>query len=227
MPVLTATGAGVRHRRRWLFRDLDVTVEPGDLVAVVGPPGSGRTTVLLALARRFRLTTGTVEPPGVAALGHVPGVTGPELVLTVAEHIRERFDLLGLPVKDVPLYGLDPAARGWELSPYERQLLGLVLARLEDPRVIALDDVDEGLDAAERDQLRQILRDLTATGVAVVVTTREAPADENATVIRLGTHPAPSPSPEPSPSPSPDPVAEPESEDAMNTVDDEPGEVAR
>ena len=50
MPVLTAAGAGVRHRRRWLFQDLDVSVEPGEIVAVVGPPGSGRTTVLLALA---------------------------------------------------------------------------------------------------------------------------------------------------------------------------------
>ena len=65
MPVLTATGAGVRHRRRWLFRDLDVTVEPGELVAVVGPPGSGRTTVLLALARRFRLTSGKIQIAGI------------------------------------------------------------------------------------------------------------------------------------------------------------------
>ena len=53
MPVLTAAGAGVRHRRRWLFRDLDVGVEPGEIVAIVGPPGSGRTTVLLALSHRF------------------------------------------------------------------------------------------------------------------------------------------------------------------------------
>ena len=60
MSVLTAHGAGVRHRGRWLFRDLDVTVEPGELVAVVGPPGSGRTTLLLALADRFRLSAGKV-----------------------------------------------------------------------------------------------------------------------------------------------------------------------
>jgi ABC-2 type transport system ATP-binding protein len=184
MAVLTATGAGVRHRRRWLFRDLDVRIEPGELVAVAGPPGSGRTTVVLALARRFRLTTGTVEIDGRAALGHVPGVTDPEPVFTVAEHVRERFDLLGRPAREVPLYGLDPAARGWQLSPYERQLLGLVLAQLEDPRVIALDGVDDGLDAAERDRLWQILRDLASSGVAVVVTAREISADD-VTVIDL------------------------------------------
>ena len=189
MPVLTATGAGVRHRRRWVFRDLDVTVEPGELVAVVGPPGSGRTTLLLALAQRFRLTTGTVHVDGRAARGHVPEVTGPEPVCTVAEHIRERLDLLGRPASaaaDVPLLGLDPSARGWELSPYEKQLLGLVLAKLEDPQLIALDGPDDGLDAQERSSLWQILRDLAKSGVAVLVTAREIIADEDITVVRLG-----------------------------------------
>src|SRR5689334_392114 len=107
MPVLTARGAGVRHRRRWLFRDLDVTVEPGDLVAVVGPPGSGRTTLLLAMARRFRLSAGEVRLTGRAALGHVPEVTAPEPAFTVADHVRERLALLGRSRREsANLYGL-------------------------------------------------------------------------------------------------------------------------
>src|SRR3954470_4472578 len=118
MPVLTATGAGVRRRRRWLFRDLDVAADSGEIVAIVGPPGSGRTTVLLALARRFRLSAGRVDIRGTAALGYVPGVSEPESVLTVAEHVRERCLLTGRrPGGEVAWHGLDPRARGWELSP--------------------------------------------------------------------------------------------------------------
>src|SRR5689334_12274030 len=94
MPVLTASGAGVRQRRRWLFQDLDVTVEPGEVVAVVGPPGSGRTTLLLSLAGRFKLSAGRVVVDR-AALGYVPSVTEPEPVFTVSQHIRERRALLG------------------------------------------------------------------------------------------------------------------------------------
>src|SRR4051794_18673284 len=115
MPVLVATGAGVRHRRRWLFRDLDVTVEPGDLVAVVGVPGSGRTTTLLSLAGHFRLSAGKVELTGPAAVGYVPDVEQPEPVFSVAEHVRERLALLGRPTRDARpviaegLFGLDPA----------------------------------------------------------------------------------------------------------------------
>src|SRR5262245_21716538 len=111
MAVLSAHGAGVRHRRHWLFRDLDVTVEPGDVVAVVGPPGSGRTTTLLALARRFRLSAGRVEAAGPIALGQMPGVSEPEPVFTVADHVRERSALLG-GGRSVPLGGGRPALLG-------------------------------------------------------------------------------------------------------------------
>src|SRR5690349_6572758 len=128
MPVLTATRAGVRHRRRWLVRDLDLRVGAGETVAVTGPPGSGRTSTLLALAGRLRLTTGRIDFGGTASLAHVPGVTDPEPVFTVREHVAERLALLGRPPRTASLHGLDPDLRGRDLSPYQRQLLGLSLA---------------------------------------------------------------------------------------------------
>jgi ABC-2 type transport system ATP-binding protein len=213
MPVLTASGAGVRHHRRWLFQDLDVSAEPGEIVAITGPPGSGRTTVLLALARRFRLSAGQVT--GSASLGWVPGVTSPEAVLTVGEHVRERLLLLGRSTREadrVPLLGLDPATRGYALSPYQRQVLGLVLARLENPQVIALDAVDEGLDAAESGQLWALLDAIAADGIAVLVTGREIDPDRVSTTVRLGAEPAEPAEPAvPAPGPAAEDVEEEES----------------
>lgn len=202
MPVLTARGAGVRRRRQrrhrdrdpWLFRALDVSVEPGDLVAIVGPPGSGRTTVLLALVRRFRLGAGRVELGGRASLGYVPDVSTPESVFTVTEHVRERLMLLGRSRSEaagVELHGLDPQKQGHDLSPYEKQVLGLLLAELAAPAVIALDGYDDGLDSRERDALWQLITDLTTRGIAVLVTAREIDPSRVTTVIRLGDDPAP------------------------------------
>ena len=199
MPVLTVTGAGVRHRGRWLFRDLDATAERGELVAVVGVPGSGRTTVVLALAQRFRLSAGQVELSGPAALGHVPDVEQPEPVFSVAEHVRERLALLGRPAGEASgaeLYGLDPALKGWQLTPFQKQLLGLALARLAEPALIALDGLDDGLDSVEQAELWRVLGELAAAGVTVVMTAREVDPERVATVIRLGDPQAPAGPPE-------------------------------
>jgi ABC-2 type transport system ATP-binding protein len=225
MPVLTATGVGVRRHRRWLFRDLDVAADPGDIVAIVGPPGSGRTTVLLALARRFKLSAGSVA--GSAALGYVPEVTSPEPVLTVLEHVRERLLLVGRSPRqaaEVPLLGLDPALKGYQLSPYQRQVLGLVLARLENPRVVALDGIDEGLDHRESASLWALLADLAAEGIAVLVTAREVDPARVSTSIRLGgTAEAPPAAPPAGPCPADEPAAHrPETEDGP-VAHDRPG----
>ncbi|MFG1604331.1 ATP-binding cassette domain-containing protein [Actinoplanes sp. NPDC049265] len=249
MSVLIAEGVGVRHRRRWIVRGLDAVVEPGELVALTGPPGSGRTTALLALAGRFKLSAGKIHTPagtppsardsdtpapdappaadadpvdgtpidvvpdeaapgdagrdeagtvgpmrrGVA-LAYVAGVNDPEPTATVAEHVRERLALLGhrrrrfgrrRELPSVPLLGLDPDLRGRDLTPYQRQLLGLVLARMENPAVIALDDWDAGLDEAERWRLRQIFTDLTTEGIAVIITARTVACDLTTHVINL------------------------------------------
>ncbi|WP_436527026.1 ATP-binding cassette domain-containing protein [Actinoplanes sp. HUAS TT8] len=188
MSVLSATGAGVRHHRRWLLRDLDLTVGPGETVAVAGPPGSGRTSTLLALAGRLRLSTGKVSLFGTAALAHVAGVNDPEPVFTVREHVRERLALLGRPRREaaeVELHGLDPDLPGRDLTPYQKQVLGLILARLGGPALIALDGVDSGLDAEERAALWALIGELTAEGVAVLVTAREVDPGRVARVVHL------------------------------------------
>jgi ABC-2 type transport system ATP-binding protein len=189
MSVLEARGVGVRRRRRWLLKDLDLTVEAGEIVAVIGPPGSGRTTALLALAGRFRLGAGSLTVPRTPSLGHVPEAEAPEPVFTVAEHVRERLALLGRPrgeAAGVDLHGLAPGKQGRELTPYEKQVLGLILAGLGEPRVIALDGVDDGLDQGEQKRLWELIDELSDRGIAVLVTAREVDPARVTEVIDLG-----------------------------------------
>ncbi|GAA0911115.1 ATP-binding cassette domain-containing protein [Streptomyces thermoalcalitolerans] len=99
---VTARDFGLRGPRGWAFRGIDLDAEPGALIAVEGPSGSGRTCLLLALTGRMRPTAGTArvgefELPRrmsalrrVTALAHVAGVTDLEPALTVGEHLRER-----------------------------------------------------------------------------------------------------------------------------------------
>ncbi|WP_327314455.1 ATP-binding cassette domain-containing protein [Streptomyces sp. NBC_01235] len=99
---VTADGFGLRGPRGWAFRGIGVDAEPGSLLAIEGPSGSGRTSLLLALTGRMKATEGTATVGGarlpkqlaavrrVAALAHVAGVTDLDPALTVGEHLHER-----------------------------------------------------------------------------------------------------------------------------------------
>ncbi|MEU8170460.1 ABC transporter ATP-binding protein [Micromonospora sp. NPDC049004] len=81
---------------------------------------------------------------------------------------------------------LDPASRGRDLTPVQRQMLGLVLATLAGPGLILADDVDAGTDGADRALLWDLLGRLTDRGIAVVVTAREVEPHLPSIVHRLG-----------------------------------------
>lgn len=99
---VSAADFGLKGPRGWAFQGVDFTAEPGTLVAIEGPSGSGRTCLLLALTGRMRSTRGHAEVGGlrlpgrlaavrrISALGPVPGVSELDHALTVAEHLRER-----------------------------------------------------------------------------------------------------------------------------------------
>ncbi|MFE6336291.1 ATP-binding cassette domain-containing protein [Streptomyces sp. NPDC057798] len=99
---VTARGLGLEGPRGWAFRGVSFEAEPGTLIAVEGPSGSGRTCLLLSLTGRMKPTEGTATVGGAAlpkqlsavrrlsAVAHVPGVTDLDPALTVAEHLHER-----------------------------------------------------------------------------------------------------------------------------------------
>ncbi|MFJ6164623.1 ATP-binding cassette domain-containing protein [Micromonospora orduensis] len=227
MVAVEARGLGLRTRRGWVFRGVDLAIRAGEVHAIVGPPGSGRTSLLLALADRFPITEGEVRHHAPAALGQVAGVHEPDPELTVAEHITERLLLLGRRVvpaasataaRGRPRFGilpwrrrtgqrdavmaaiesaglgaenlLDPARRGRDLTPVQRQVLGLTLAALSGPGLILADDVDAGTSSTERALLWTILDRVASQGIAVVVTTREVEPPSTPIIHRLGEPPA-------------------------------------
>ncbi|WP_046568803.1 ATP-binding cassette domain-containing protein [Micromonospora sp. HK10] len=221
MRIVEASGLGLRTRRGWVYRDVDLSADAGELHAVTGPPGSGRTSLLLTLAGRFPHTEGELTRRGPAALGQVAGVHEPDPALTVAEHIQERLLLLGpvprrrrlVPVATVrarrayrrdafaaAIAGagltdtpLDPHRYGRDLTPAERQVLGLVLASLSGPNLIVADDVDAGSDAAERDWIWAALNRLADHGYAVIASARAVQPGATAVEHRIGDPTLPTP----------------------------------
>ncbi|RPK75002.1 ABC transporter ATP-binding/permease protein [Streptomyces sp. ADI97-07] len=223
--AVSAEDFGLEGPRGWAFRGVDFTADPGSLVAVEGPSGSGRTCLLLALTGRMRPTRGHAEVGGhrvpgrlaavrgISALGPVPGVNDLDPALTVAEHLRERallqrrFDgsvrsllrpraeraATARAVIDTALEaaGLDPAALPKagrtsvrDLERIESLRLSVALALMGRPRLLAVDDTDLKLSAADRAAAWKLLRALANGGTTVLAVCSEAP--EGALTVRTG-----------------------------------------
>ena len=79
---LVVSGLGCVREGRRLFRDLHLTLDPGDCVALIGPNGSGKSTLLRCIAGLYPDYEGSIEASELSYLGHRPGVSPVQGLLT-------------------------------------------------------------------------------------------------------------------------------------------------
>jgi heme ABC exporter ATP-binding subunit CcmA len=156
---------------------VDLVVERGDHVAVLGENGAGKTTLLRILATAMRPSSGKLEIMGLDALrertrlrgrmayvAHSPGVYP---ALTAEENLAFFCDLRGADRARVPealgLAGLTQLAkrRAGDLSRGMQQRLAIARAMLHDPLMLILDEPDASLDADGADLLASVMQNRT------------------------------------------------------------------
>jgi ATP-binding cassette subfamily F protein uup len=152
--VITLHGGGHRFGGdggSWLFRKLDVDLEPGGRLAVVGPNGSGKTTLLDILAGRLTPTEGRVETAGTVVLSNYDQ-TGRDLDPNqrVREAVAGKEAQPGWEqVRLMERFRFDSDLQ-WAtigtLSGGERRRLQLLLALTSFPNVLLLDEPTNDLD---------------------------------------------------------------------------------
>ncbi|RCW40153.1 ABC transporter family protein [Halopolyspora algeriensis] len=203
---IVARGITARGPEGTVFENVHARVDPGDLVAVTGPSGSGRTSLLLALSGRLRLITGHLTVSGLTLPAQGKAVRrlmaparlrpGFELErrMTVRETVTERRITTGITRNDVEeafaLVGIDPKPDTLvhELHPGEQLLLAVALGAARAPAGLLVDDVELGLPQAARKRAWTALRTVARTGMTVVAGSSDPPGpDPGTTVIRLPT----------------------------------------
>lgn len=171
-------GVGKRYRGHgWVLRDVDLQLEPGEVVELTGGNGSGKSTLLRILAEIVRADAGTIRgrphrigyvPDRLTVHGRVPAIAYLEHMGRLrglsSAHARERGHLL---LDRLSFQGGENAPMS-TLSKGNAQKVGIAQAALERPGLLILDEPYAGLDAAALPALSMIVSEMAADGTAVI-----------------------------------------------------------
>jgi ATP-binding cassette subfamily B protein len=196
-PGTPAPGASAAEpgERTWTLEDVSLDIQPGQLAALVGPSGAGKTTMTYLVPRLYDAQLGSVRIDDIdvraIALESLGEIVGSVTQETYLFHTTVRRNLLyGKP--DASQHELEEAARaafihdrilelpdgydtivgerGYKLSGGEKQRLAIARVVLKDPRILILDEATSSLDTASerlvQEALRPLMRGRTTIAIA-------------------------------------------------------------
>src|SRR5438445_2378594 len=177
MSMLVADGLTHRFGSERALDNVDLVLDTGEHMAVLGDNGAGKTTLLRILATALRPTSGRLTIAGLAAfrdrrrlrhyLGYVAHAPGLYPALSAAENLEFFCDLQGVnrsrSAEVLETVGLAKVAhrRADQLSRGMQQRLAIGRAILHEPRLLILDEPDASLGPDAADLLMAMMRDKT------------------------------------------------------------------
>ncbi|MGP9020938.1 metal ABC transporter ATP-binding protein [Streptomyces sp. BR1] len=221
-PVISLRGATATLGSRPVLRGIDLTVQRGEVVALLGANGSGKSTAVRSVIGQVPLTGGAIELFGTelkrfkdwARVGYVPQRTTaasgvPATVREVVSSGRLSRTKLGLLSKAdraavrraIELVGLSDRAKDSvnALSGGQHQRVLIARALASEPELLIMDEPMAGVDLASQEILAATLREQVAGGATVLLVLHELgplePLIDRAVVLRDGcvTHDGPPP----------------------------------
>ncbi|SMQ70258.1 ABC-2 type transport system ATP-binding protein [Devosia lucknowensis] len=191
MPAALAISGLAKAFDRPVVRGVDLTIRSGEFYALLGPNGAGKTTILRMVAGLLKPDAGAISILGIDALADPVAAKRRMAWVSDEPMVYDRLTPLEYLDFVAGLWQVEPArARqsaqeliGWlGLAPHANELCGgfskgmlqkvaLAGALVHEPDLIILDEPLTGLDAGSARQVKDVLRQRTAAGVTVIMTT--------------------------------------------------------
>lgn len=212
-PVIAMRGVTAELGSRPVLRGIDLTVRSGEVVALLGANGSGKSTAVRSIIGQVPVSGGTIELFGTprrsfrdwARVGYVPQRTSAAggVPATVTEIVssgrlaRTRFGVFrkadrAAVQRALELVGMADRARDsvTALSGGQHQRVLIARALVAEPQLLIMDEPMAGVDLASQEVLARTLRDQVAAGTTVLLVLHELgplePLIDRAVVLRDG-----------------------------------------
>ena len=180
----------------YVIKNLDFTINPGEKIALVGPTGAGKSTIIRLLCRLYEPSKGRILVDGI----DIKEIPQAELRRYLAVILQEGFLFAGDVKSNITLgdnytfeqiqqaaqstnveefieklpqgYNSQLRERGTNISSGEKQLLAFARAAIRNPQILVLDEATANLDVATEAQIQKALNDLLAQRTAIIIAHR-------------------------------------------------------
>ena len=185
--MIEVDGLSAYYGEAQVLNDVSLTVEPGEVVTLVGRNGAGKTTLLRSIMGLHRELSGSISYEGKpiekwtpnararAGIGWVPDDRGIYASLTVAENLtlppvvsKDAWSLEQV-YEQFPVLHERRDFPGTKLSGGEQQMLAIARVLRMGSRLLLLDEPSEGLAPVIVQRIGEIIRQIKAQGVAVLL----------------------------------------------------------